>query len=100
MKMLYELPATMGDPVAWLQWINLITGYWFGPGVIMAFFVIMFLAFKRYSTETAFATSSVISAVLCFLFMLLGLCSVPHLVLASLAALSSLFFLKSSRGGQ
>lgn len=98
--MLYELPTSMTDPVAWLQWINQITGYWFGPGVLIGFFLVMFLSFKRYDTEKAFATSSILTAVLSFFFMLLGIAGITHVFLASLGAMSSLFFLRTSRGSE
>lgn len=98
--MLYELPATLSDPVVWLQWTNQITGYWFGPGIVLAFFLIMFIAFKSFTTDRAFAASSLLATILCFLFFLLGLTSVPHLFLASVSTMFSLFLLRGARGGE
>lgn len=98
--MAYYYPLeNITDPLGFLLYTNKLTNYMMGPAIIGAFFVIMFVSMKRYESEKAFAASSFLSAILCFLFFLIGLTSVEHVMLAGIAVIVSVFALRFSSGG-
>ena len=98
--MAYYYPLeNITDPVGFLLYTNKLTGYMMGPAIVGAFFIIMLISMKRYETEKAFAASSFLSAILCFLFFLMGLTSVHHVMLAGIAVIVSVFALRFSSGG-
>jgi len=86
------------NPIEFLQWTNQLTGYYFGPMVVLGFFFVTFISLKKYESEKAFATASFLSAILCFLLFLINLTSVHHLMITSIMVLVSLFALKKSEG--
>ena len=96
---MYYTTPTVTSFLSILQWANQLTGYLFGPLTILALFAVIFLALKRYGTEQAFAASSFVSAVVCFLLFLLDLTTVQHVVLTGIAVMLSIFVLKFSEGG-
>lgn len=94
--MLYNIPV-ISSVVGLLQWVNEITGYLFGPGVVLAFFAVMLLAFKNFETERAFAASAVMTTVLCFFLMLINMTTVQHLMICSVGVLISMIGLYMTR---
>lgn len=97
--MYYPLPnTTVTGLVGLLQYSNIVTNYYFGPGVVLAFFVVMFLAMKSFEAEKAFAGSSFLTFVFCFLFYLVDLTTVSHVFLTALAVMLSIIGLKMSEG--
>jgi hypothetical protein len=96
--MYYNL-TTITTPVDLLLYINSITHYLFGPLVVLGFFVITLVSMKNFETEKSFAASTFLTALLCFFFFIIGLTSMQHVMLASIAFISSLFFLKYGEGG-
>jgi hypothetical protein len=70
-----------------------------GPAIIGAFFIVMLVSMKRYESEKAFAAASFLSAILCFLFFLVGLTGVHHVMLTGIAVIVSVFALHFKTGG-
>ena len=98
MAFLYSIP-NMTSIADLFHFANTVTSYYFGAGIVLGFFVVMFLAMKNYETEKAYATSALSAAILCFLLMLppLSLTSMAQLMIASINAIVSLAVLYSSR---
>lgn len=95
--MYYNL-TTIGSPIDFLIYANNLTGYLFGPFIVIGFFVVTLVSMKNFETEKAFAVSSFLSSVLCFLLLLIGLTSIQHVMLTSIAFICSLFFLQHGEG--
>lgn len=95
--MYYEIPVITGI-VSWLQWLNTLTSGWFGPGVIIGFFLVFFLGMKGYQSEKGFAASIYLSTILCFLFFLIDLTAVSHLFLCAIGTIFSTFILRGEKG--
>jgi len=98
--MMYYAIPNVTDPIGYLQYVNQITGYYFGPAVVAAFFVMMFISMKMFSTEKAFAAASFLSAVFCFLMYLIGLTTISHVFVASLAVMVSVLAIRFASGSQ
>jgi hypothetical protein len=96
--MMYYAFENITNPVQFMLYSNKVTGYNMGAAIVAAFFVIMFISMKRFETEKAFAASAFLTTLLCFLFFLIGLTSVNHLFLCSIAVLASIFLLNKSQG--
>lgn len=97
--MYYPLPnTTVTGLVGLLKYANLVTGDYFGPAVVLAFFVVMFLAMKSFEAEKAFAASSFLSTLLCFFFYLAGLTTISHVFLSAIAVMVSMLALKMAEG--
>lgn len=94
--MLYDLPTFTGI-IGFMQWVNTITGYLFGPLVVLAFFIVMVISMKNFETEKAYAASSLSTAVLCFFFLLINLTSVHHVMIAAINFIVSVVILYTSR---
>lgn len=97
--MAYYYPLeNISNPLQFLLYVNKLVNYMFGPAIVGAFFVIMFLSMKRYESEKAFASASFLSAILCYLFFLIGLTSVEHVMITGIAVIVSVFALRFGQG--
>jgi len=97
--MMYYPLVNITDPLVFLTYTNTLTGGMMGPAIVGAFFIVMLISMKRYEAEKAFAAASFLSAMLCFLFFLINLTAVHHLMLASIAVIISVFALNHKSGG-
>ena len=95
--MYYELGNITSFP-GLLEEVNVLTGFYFGPLVVASFFLVMFLSMKNYEAEKAFAAASFLTTILCFLFFLINLTTVSHLMVTSIMTLVSLFILNRDGG--
>jgi len=93
--MLYNI-SYVDDPVEFFQAVNIITNGFFGPGIVLAFGLVMFLALKNWPTERAIAVSCLTSSVLCFFFFLISLTSMDNVLVASIASIASIFILNQN----
>lgn len=89
---------TVSNPVEFFQWINVLTGHLFGPGVAAAFFLIVFIAMKNYPTEKAFLSASFLTSVFSFFLLILDLVDVQVVMIPTVAMVVGLFFLNRSQG--
>ena len=78
--------------------VNVMTDFYFGPVIVAAFFLVMFISMKNYEAPKAFAASSFLTTILCFMFWLLGLTSINHLMITSISTMVSLFILEKGEG--
>lgn len=98
MTLYYPLWTNVTNPVIFIQWVNSMVGGWFGTAVVGGFFCILFLSMKNYDAEKAFASAAFSSAVLSFLFYLLGIVDVQIVMIFTVLAIASVFVLRNSAG--
>ena len=60
--MTYQMPQNVTGTVDLLVWTNSTVDGWFGSMILFAFFIVTFMATKKASSKTAFATASFITA--------------------------------------
>lgn len=98
MAMYYAVWTNITNPVIFLQYVNFLTNGYFGVAIVGGFFAIMFLALKQYNAEKAFASSSFSSAILSFLFYVMGMCDVQYVMIFTALAICSVFVLRNTQG--
>ena len=86
------------NPVEFLQYINFLTGHYFGPAMVAVLFCILFISMKRYESEKAFAAAIFPTTLVCFLLMLIDLTSMHHVLLTSIGAVVAVIILRTSKG--
>ena len=96
--MLYPINGTMTGPVSFIQYINQLTGFYFGPMIVLVFFLIVMFSLKGYETEKAFASASFSANLLAFLFFLINLVELNVVMMTTIMTIVSIFFLKKGQG--
>lgn len=82
------------------QYINSDIGGYFGVSILIATFIISFLALKNYSGEKAFAASSFIVTVIAVLLMRINMVGLPLVImLAAVTAVSAILVRNESQRG-
>lgn len=100
--MYYDLPA-IGDPITWFQWINQLTGGNLGIGILISFFVILFIAMKKSNggrNETAgiFVACSFLTMIMSFFLFLIELVYIQAVMMSVVALIASAFMAWKSSG--
>lgn len=100
--MYYNL-TSVSNPVEWIQWINVLTGGYFGIAIIAAFMIIFILAMKsmnmgRNDTGQVISVTLFLGTIFSFLFMIIGLVEAQHVMILTAGFIFSLFLLKKSSG--
>lgn len=95
----FDAPTNVTNFVTWMQYNNTVTDNMFGIGILVMLFIVVFIAFKQYETEQAFASACFISLIASIMLRVVGLVgSNVVLVFVILSAISAvLLYLKSSR---
>jgi len=84
--MTYAYPSNITGISDLALWTNNVTGGWFWSMILMGLFVILFMSFKSYSTERAFATSSFVCMIIGIMMGVMGLISSYVVVLLMVIA--------------
>lgn len=72
---MYSLPTNIQNMTGLLDWSMEVTGNQFGHLLLLAIFMVMFITFKRYTTERAFGVATFTVWALAWPFRWLGLIS-------------------------
>ena len=64
--------ANFTDFTSWGTYSNSLTDGAFGPGILMAWWLIIFLALRQYPPEKGFMTASFLTSLLSILFYVMG----------------------------
>lgn len=84
--------------VDFLTYGNTVTNDFFGIGILIAIFFVVFVAGKNYPTTTAFSASVMITTLASVLMALLGLVSPNIIIMLAVATIVSIFFIVSKEG--
>lgn len=61
--------------------VNTASGEWFVIGLLLTLWVILFIAFKNYETETAIRSASFIVSIIAILFFIIGMISTSKMMI-------------------
>jgi len=86
---MYSYPSNITKLVDLAVWTNSVTTGFFWPLILFGLFIILFMSFKQYPTERAFAASSFITMLIAIMLGIIGLVSayiyVGTIILAAIA---------------
>lgn len=91
--MAWAYPTNVTSSLDLLTWTDTTVSGWFGAGVLMAFWMVMFLVTKKTDTKKAFATTSFMTALIAVPMRVLELINDTHVIIAIVMAAAGLLWL-------
>jgi hypothetical protein len=101
---MYYNITSVSDPVEWFQLVNTLTNGLFGPAMVGAFFIILFLSLTksnqgRNEPEKNLTVSLMLAMFLSFFLLAIGMVEVQVVMITTVGFLFSVFLVKKSEGG-
>ena len=83
--MTYEMPTNITGMTDLITWTDSVTGGWYGNGILMAFWIVVFMVTKKADTKRGFAVASFMTSLIGIMLRSLDMISDSAIVMPIVA---------------